>query len=357
MAAKDKILFGMKKVLLEYGLRHHLDFLVKSLALNQSSKFSQYNVPQIRFEIFNMYLMIKNREFKHFDSIVSFLNEINSKSPSLIPAPLFHRVVGPLKALKIYECLRVNDLKKACILIKEYFPMDSQAPKDSKEKCEMELKILKKRTHWNELILSKSHRDKYFKDEFNMQYDSKFFAFLMLKVNEIIKIINSYLPLTAIDQVISSGFTGSNLILFGIDEFKLELEDEVRLELFMDNLKLHHIHITSTQCDNFKSSLLNRYLKKLIKLVVNWEYELNCSDNSFVPQDFSQPASNKVILEMLYMNSQMDNIRLENLELSERIDELFEQENSDLSGQKTQTTNLLFNSDLITDDERDINLN
>lgn len=60
---------------------------------------------------------------------------------------------------------------------------------------------------------------------------------------------------------------------------------------------------------------------------------------------------------MLYMNSQMDSIRLENFEISDRIDELFEQENFDISDQKTQTTNLMFNSDLITDDERDTHLN
>lgn len=67
----------------------------------------------------------------------------------------------------------------------------------------MELKILKKRTHWNELILNKNQRDKYFKSEFISQYDSKFFDFLMIKSNEIIKIINSYLPQTTIDQVIN----------------------------------------------------------------------------------------------------------------------------------------------------------
>lgn len=74
----------------------------------------------------------------------------------------------------------------------------------------MELKILKKRTHWNELVLSKIQRDKYFKSEFNVQYDSKFFAFLMIKSNEIIKIINSYLPETIIDQVRKK----KNLIFF-----------------------------------------------------------------------------------------------------------------------------------------------
>lgn len=73
-----------------------------------------------------MYLMIKNREFSHFDSIILFLNEISNKHSDLIPAPLLNRVMGPLKALKIYECLRVSDLKRACLLIKQYFPIDIQ---------------------------------------------------------------------------------------------------------------------------------------------------------------------------------------------------------------------------------------
>lgn len=79
---------------------------------------------------------------------------------------------------------------------------------------------------------------------------------------------------------------------------------------------------------------------------------------SFIrPQDFSQPSSNKVIVEMLYMNSQMESIRVENSEISNRIDILCDQENSDLSLQKKETKNLFTNNDLITDDEREININ
>lgn len=70
--------------------------------------------------------------------------------------------------------------------------------------------------------------------------------------------------------------------MFGTDEIKLELEDEVRLDLFMDNLKLHHFHTTSFQTDNSKTPLLNKYLKRIIKLVVNWENELSCSDINFM---------------------------------------------------------------------------
>lgn len=60
---------------------------------------------------------------------------------------------------------------------------------------------------------------------------------------------------------------------------------------------------------------------------------------------------------MLYLNSQMESIRLENSQMNDQIDMLFDQENSDLSTQRTQTNNLLVNSSLITDDEREINLN
>lgn len=73
--------------------------------------------------------MIKNREYKHFGHIILFLNEIKNKHSDLIPTQLFNRVIGPLKALQIYECLRLNDLKKACLLIKEYFPIDIQPSK------------------------------------------------------------------------------------------------------------------------------------------------------------------------------------------------------------------------------------
>ena len=60
---------------------------------------------------------------------------------------------------------------------------------------------------------------------------------------------------------------------------------------------------------------------------------------------------------MLYMNSQMESIRVENSEISNRIDILCDQENSDLSLQKKETKNLFTNNDLITDDEREININ
>lgn len=55
----------------------------------------------------------------------------------------------------------------------------------------------------------------------------------------------------------------------------------MRLDLFIDNLKLHHFHKTICPSDNSKLPLLNKYLKRIIKLVVNWEHEF-CSDLNFV---------------------------------------------------------------------------
>ncbi|CAF0714453.1 unnamed protein product [Brachionus calyciflorus] len=379
MTSRDQILFCMKKVLLEYGLKYNLDFVVKSIAMN-NVKFSDYKIPPIRYELFNMHLMIKNRELKYFESIILFLSHINKTLPNLIPETLFSRVVGPIKALHIYECLRTGDLKKACLLIKEYFPLVNntvtESPKDRTKtnQNEFEYKILKKRTHWNELILDRKQRELYFKTEFGNQYNKKFFGFLMLKASEIAKILNGHLPETIIDQVICNNFKSPNSILFGIDNLNVELEDEVRVELFLDNLKLHQMHLLteSQNCkDNIKKSVyMNQYLKKLVKLVINWENQIS-NDNSFVPQSLSQPASNKVILEMLYMDSQMENIRLDDLDLSDRIDEIFDREKEDTLDDETNftfktpnsipsklniNTGISFVSDLITDDERELNI-
>lgn len=244
MTPQDHILFCMKKTLLEYGLRHNLDFVVKSVAMSQHKKFSDYKIPPIRFELFNMYYMVKNKNFKYFETIILFLNEMNKLFTNLIPDALYSRVIGPLKALvrflkillnfcpklsfnfkHIYECLRNGDLKKACFFIKEYFPLDnkpileSPTQKSSNGQKDFEFKILKKRSHWNELILDRNQRDIYFKNEFNIQYNNNFFAFLILKINEIITIFNSHLPNTIIDQVrISFLINSQNLhsILFSI---------------------------------------------------------------------------------------------------------------------------------------------
>ena len=65
----------------------------------------------------------------------------------------------------------------------------------------MEFKVLKLRSEWNELILSKTKRDLFFKNQFHLQYDDEFLNFLLKKVNLIIDVINNELPLTQIEEV------------------------------------------------------------------------------------------------------------------------------------------------------------
>jgi hypothetical protein len=64
------------------------------------------------------------------------------------------------------------------------------------------LKILKLRTHWNELILNRSKRENFFKHQFQVQYDDTFLKFLYIKTNDIIEFINNYLPITQLEEVL-----------------------------------------------------------------------------------------------------------------------------------------------------------
>ncbi len=65
----------------------------------------------------------------------------------------------------------------------------------------MDLKILKLRTQWNEFIINKTKKDHFFEKQFHIQYDEEFLGYLLLKINEIIQIIEKYLPPTQIEQV------------------------------------------------------------------------------------------------------------------------------------------------------------
>ena len=44
MVSNDQILFGMKRALLEYGLRYQLDFLVKSNTFKSNKKQINSNI-------------------------------------------------------------------------------------------------------------------------------------------------------------------------------------------------------------------------------------------------------------------------------------------------------------------------
>jgi hypothetical protein len=86
----------------------------------------------------------------------------------------------------------------------------------------------------------------------------------------------------------ASNFQRSYQLLFGADHVQLELEDDVRLELFLDNLQLHRHYsetlfpsggaaAASTGNDggsNKRTVTCNKYLKKIMKLLVEWECKL-----------------------------------------------------------------------------------
>ncbi len=65
--------------------------------------------------------------------------------------------------------------------------------------------------------------------------------------------------------IIQNNYKDVNLILFETKEINLELEDEVRLQLFIDNLRLHKIHKDLNKQDN-----LTKYLRKNFKILIEW---------------------------------------------------------------------------------------
>ncbi len=137
------------------------------------------------------------------------------------------------------------------------------------------MKILTLRSEWNELILSKSKRDAFFETQFPQRYDAKFFDFLLLKVTLIIEVINQHLPATQLEAVMRGDFKEFNTILFNMESLHfLEGEDEIRLELFIDNLKLHQIYIES-QLDDMNPNYSTDYLKKIFKNLAEWQAHLN----------------------------------------------------------------------------------
>jgi hypothetical protein len=95
----ENIIFILKRCLLEYSLRHRLENIVYSFASNQKTPFSSFNISSIRFELFNMYILIKHKRLDRFDSVIRFLYEFNTKFPNLINDQLFNRVQTSLKAL------------------------------------------------------------------------------------------------------------------------------------------------------------------------------------------------------------------------------------------------------------------
>jgi hypothetical protein len=95
----ENIIFILNRGLLEYSLRHRIENIIYSFASNQKSPFSSFNISSIRFELFNMYILIKHKKLDRFDSVINFLDVFNSKFPNIVTEQLFNRVQTSLKAL------------------------------------------------------------------------------------------------------------------------------------------------------------------------------------------------------------------------------------------------------------------
>lgn len=70
---------------------------------------------------------------------------------------------------------------------------------------------------------------------------------------------------------------------------EMELEDDVRFELYLDNLKLHQIEISSHLKNNSNNNTANKqngvipynkHLKKLYKVLCQWQIQLDQAESS-----------------------------------------------------------------------------
>ncbi len=73
-------------------------------------------------------------------------------------------------------------------------------------------------------------------------------------------------------ELLKSDFQNSYQVLFNSNDVQLELEDDVRLELFLDNLKLHKHYVETSESRPELSC--NKYLKKIVKILLEWEFKL-----------------------------------------------------------------------------------
>lgn len=318
----EKILHTLKESLLEYALRYKIDYLVEKIAGDERVIFGQCHINSIRFELYNMYILVKHKRFDLFESIIEFLTEFHSCFGNILEEKLYFRVLVSLKALFIYDNLRNGDLKKTSKLIKKYFPKEKSMITNSvssenikQRKSSLEVQIIKLRSEWNELLLNKNKRETFFKKQFKVQYDENFFNFLILKVNSIFTIINSILPLTQIEEVMNGDFENFNQILFNSHAINFEDEDEIRYDLILDNFKLHKFYLDSITAKE-NTNHLTKYIKKIFKNMKEWEAELTESGcvGSIITQDNSQSQTEScqmaAVHEFLYLDSQFDDIHI-----------------------------------------------
>lgn len=86
----------------------------------------------------------------------------------------------------------------------------------------------------------------------------------------------------------------ANLILFDVSDIQLELEDEVRVQLFIDNLRLHKL---SLDVSNENQTYLTKYIKKNFKILIEWQSDQNSSLQ--LPYNHSQTASDSMVFKIL----------------------------------------------------------
>jgi hypothetical protein len=96
----EEILFDLKRAVLEYSLKHNLDTMVIALACHSKTRFTTYRLSPLRFDLYNMHLMVKNRQFDRFHTVIRFLAQFRSIAPPhTLPDKLYTRVTTSLKAL------------------------------------------------------------------------------------------------------------------------------------------------------------------------------------------------------------------------------------------------------------------
>ena len=77
-------------------------------------------------------------------------------------------------------------------------------------------------------------------------------------------------------------FKGICKVLFDQNYVEMELEDEVRFQLYVDHLKLHQLEIINSKNARQAEPVSNhRYLKKLFKLFIQWRQELDETETNY----------------------------------------------------------------------------
>ena len=59
----------------------------------------------MRYELYNVHLAIKNRQYNRFETVILFLTEFNKFNPDILPEKLFVRVTASVKAL-VFQILK-----------------------------------------------------------------------------------------------------------------------------------------------------------------------------------------------------------------------------------------------------------